>query len=334
MTEFVNDDQSSSKLSTENNMVSVNNDNDAVSNNNNNIINTTSSLVTKTTETTITAATTLCTTPNCGKIAILSCPTCIKLGIPPSKFCNQICFKSYWDEHKILHKTIKSVRTIKDPSIIPTEFKGYYFTGLLRPYQKTSKRLVPESIKKPDYAIHPQGIPISEQIDKRTNTTIRIYNENEINFMKNVCKIGREVLDIASSVIKVGITCDEIDRIVHEATIERGAYPSPLNYHNFPKSVCTSVNEVICHGIPDLRELQDGDIVNIDISVYKDGYHADLNETFFVGNNIDNDSIRLVKCAYEALAAAINIVKPGTLYRDIGEAINLVTKAAKCSIVS
>jgi len=347
MTEFVNDDQSLSILSTENNnyMISVNDDNNIASNNivnsniiNNNVINTTShlttsSIVATTKEASTTAVSTLCTTPNCGKIAILSCPTCIKLGIPPSKFCNQICFKSYWDEHKILHKTIKSVRAIKDPSIMPIEFKGYYFTGLLRPYQKTSKRLVPDNIKKPDYAIHPQGIPISEQIDKRTNTTIRIYNENEINFMKNVCKIGREVLDIASAAIKVGITCDEIDRIVHEATIERGAYPSPLNYHNFPKSVCTSVNEVICHGIPDLRELQDGDIVNIDISVYKDGYHADLNETFFVGN-IDDNSIRLVKCAYEALAAAINIVKPGTLYRDVGEAINLVTKAAKCSIVS
>jgi methionyl aminopeptidase len=96
--------------------------------------------------------------------------------------------------------------------------------------------------------------------------------------------------------------------------------------------VCTSVNEVICHGIPDLRELQDGDIVNIDVSVYYNGYHGDLNETFLVGA-VDENSKRLVKCAYESLAAAIAIVKPGTLYRDIGEAIARITKAAKCSVV-
>jgi len=101
---------------------------------------------------------------------------------------------------------------------------------------------------------------------------------------------------------------------VHEATVERDAYPSPLNYHRFPKSVCTSVNEVICHGIPDLRELQDGDIVNIDVSVYKNGYHADLNETFLVGK-VDEASLKLVKCAYESLAAAVALVRPGSLYR-------------------
>jgi len=124
------------------------------------------------------------------------------------------------------------------------------------------------------------------------------------------------VLDIAGQAVRVGITCDEIDRIVHVATIERNAYPSPLNYHQFPKSVCTSVNEVICHGIPDMRELRDGDIVNIDISIYKDGFHADLNEKFFVGN-VDQSSLELVECAYKALAAAVDICKPGTLYRFV-----------------
>ena len=96
--------------------------------------------------------------------------------------------------------------------------------------------------------------------------------------------IGREVLDIASRYLRSGVTSDEIDRIVYSACIDKGVYPSPLNYYKFPKSLCISVNEVICHGIPDCRPIQDGDIVNLDISVYVDGYHSDLNETFLIGN--------------------------------------------------
>jgi methionyl aminopeptidase len=256
----------------------------------------------------------ICATPGCGKPAAMACPTCLKLGIPPSRFCSQSCFKDNWDQHKLLHKALQKARTEKDPATLPYEFKGFQFTGTLRPYQKTPRRTVPAHIARPDYAEHSQGFPASEDLDKRTNTTIRVYTPTEIEGIRAACRIGREVLDLAGAAVKVGVTGDELDRIVHEATVERGAYPSPLNYHCFPKSVCTSVNEVICHGIPDLRPLQDGDIVNIDISVYKDGYHADLNETFLVGN-VNEDSVRLVKCAYEALGAAIALVKPGTLYR-------------------
>lgn len=253
----------------------------------------------------------------------MACPTCIKLGIPPSRFCGQDCFKSYWEEHKKVHADVRKTRAVAkvDPSQMPTEFKGFQFTGPLRPYQKTPRRTVPEHIMRPDYADHPLGYPISEQEDRRNNSSIRVYTPAEIAGIREACRIGREVLDIAGAAVRVGITCDELDRIVHEATIERNAYPSPLNYHRFPKSVCTSVNEVICHGIPDLRELQDGDIVNIDISVYYNGYHADLNETFFVGN-VDEDSVRLVKCAYESLGAAIASVRPGTLYRYVASVQN------------
>lgn len=259
----------------------------------------------------------ICTTPGCGKEAKMGCPTCLKLGLPPARFCGQECFKSYWETHKLLHKAIKTNRAEKpsiDPSTLPLEFQGYHFTGSLRPFQKTPKRHVPDTILKPDYAIHPMGFPLSEQEDRRSNTSIKVYTPEEILGIREACRIGREVLDIAGKAVRVGITCDELDRIVHEATIERGAYPSPLNYHRFPKSVCTSVNEVICHGIPDLRELQDGDIVNIDVSVYKNGFHSDLNETFLVGN-VNEESVKLVKCAFEALGAAIAICKPGTLYR-------------------
>ena len=138
--------------------------------------------------------------------------------------------------------------------------------------------------------------------------------------MRKACNIGREVLDIAGKMVKVGVTTDEIDRVVHEACIERNSYPSPLNYFGFPKSTCTSVNEIICHGIPDDTELKDGDIVNVDVSVYYDGFHADLNETYLVGN-VDEEGKHLVKTTYECLEKAIEICKPGTPYRSVGDAI-------------
>lgn len=277
----------------------------------------------------------LCATEGCGKPASMACPTCVKLGLPPSRFCSQDCFKSSWILHKELHKSVKLARDDRvkiDPSQMPTEFVGFQFTGPLRPFQKTGKKIVPNSIKTPDYATHPEGIPISEQRDKMTNTSPHVYSTEELKFVREACRIGREVLDIAGAAVQVGMTCDEIDTIVHNATIERNAYPSPLNYHKFPKSVCTSVNEVICHGIPDMRPLQDGDIVNIDISVYYNGYHSDLNETFFVGN-VDAVGRNVVECAFKTLAAAVAMVRPGTLYRDLGDSISKVAKQHGCSVV-
>jgi methionyl aminopeptidase len=120
---------------------------------------------------------------------------------------------------------------------------------------------VPASIRRPDYADDPSGISYSEQRDKTGHNNIRVYTEEEIegeNGLRHASRMGREVLDIGGRALRPGVTTDEIDRIIHEATVERECYPSPLNYYQFPKSVCTSVNEVICHGIPDYREIQDG----------------------------------------------------------------------------
>ena len=150
--------------------------------------------------------------------------------------------------------------------------------------------------------------------------------------MKKACELGREVLEIGAKLVRAGVTTDEIDRAVHEACIQRECYPSPLNYYTFPKSCCTSVNEVVCHGIPDLRPLQDGDIINIDISVYHKGYHGDLNETYFVGKP-DMESLRLVTTAYECLDFAIKSCKPGMRYRDVGAIIQKHAQANKCSVV-
>lgn len=151
------------------------------------------------------------------------------------------------------------------------------YSGQLRPYPQSAKRTVPASIGRPDYADHPQGYPLSEKALKGT-TQIIVLDDEEIEGMRVACKLGREVIDEAARynffffafffftipysyqyfhrVCDVGVTTDEIDRIVHEACVERDCYPSPLNYYEFPASCCTSVNEVICHGIPDTRPLQ------------------------------------------------------------------------------
>eukprot|EP00612_Vaucheria_litorea_P004985 CAMPEP_0171463898 /NCGR_PEP_ID=MMETSP0945-20130129/7396_1 /TAXON_ID=109269 /ORGANISM="Vaucheria litorea, Strain CCMP2940" /LENGTH=324 /DNA_ID=CAMNT_0011990805 /DNA_START=136 /DNA_END=1110 /DNA_ORIENTATION=- len=219
----------------------------------------------------------------------------------------------------------------KVPTVSPA-FSGYTFSGVLRPAPVTPKKIVPPHIPRPDYADHSLGHSKGEESSKTSNASIPIYSAKQIEGIRKACKVGREVLNEAGKAIKVGATADEIDRVVHEACIERGAYPSPLNYYGFPKSVCTSVNEVICHGIPDLRELVEGDICNIDVTTYVDGFHGDLNETFFVGN-VDKESKKLVKTAFACLQAAVQLVKPGTMYRDIGAAVGKVARDNNCQVV-
>jgi methionyl aminopeptidase len=274
----------------------------------------------------------ICETPGCENGAKLQCPTCIKLGIEGSYFCSQECFKGNWDSHKALHKKAKQINSISTPNIGSyNPWPGYRYTGTLRPYPVTSKREVPESIGRPDYADSSKGTPLSE-LALRGSTSIKVLNEDEIEGMRVAGRLGREVLDEAVNAIDVGVTTEEIDRIVHEACIERDCYPSPLNYYGFPKSCCTSLNEVICHGIPDMRPLMGGDILNIDITVFHRGFHGDLNETMLVGD-VDNESRSLVKVSYECLAKAIEIVKPGTKYRDVGNIIQKHAQAHGFSVV-
>jgi methionyl aminopeptidase len=112
------------------------------------------------------------------------------------------------------------------------------------------------------------------------------------------------------------------------------SYPSPLNYCHFPKSVCTSPNEVICHGIPDQRPLQDGDILNIDVTLYHGGFHGDLNETYYIGKaDQDPDSVRVVEAARDCLEESIKLVKPGALFRDYGNTIEKIAKERNCGVV-
>ncbi|KAK9459597.1 peptidase M24, structural domain-containing protein [Lipomyces oligophaga] len=272
------------------------------------------------------AATNICSRPDCGNPAsALQCPTCLKYG-SNAYFCGQECFKLFWPKHKSVHKQLQASQPYNP-------FPTFQFTGPLRPvYPLSPKRTVPDTIMKPDYAV--DGIPHSEQKLLRS-TNVHINTPAEIEGLREACRRGRIVLDLAAAALKPGVTSDYIDQIVHEKTIELESYPSPLNYYQFPKSVCVSVNEIICHGIPDQRKFQDGDIVNIDVSLYYKGFHADLNETFYVGEKAfaDADSIRLVETTREALDKAIAIVKPGMPFREIGNVIETFAKSNGCSTI-
>eukprot|EP00591_Stephanopyxis_turris_P003533 CAMPEP_0195520678 /NCGR_PEP_ID=MMETSP0794_2-20130614/17413_1 /TAXON_ID=515487 /ORGANISM="Stephanopyxis turris, Strain CCMP 815" /LENGTH=418 /DNA_ID=CAMNT_0040650089 /DNA_START=38 /DNA_END=1294 /DNA_ORIENTATION=+ len=194
------------------------------------------------------------------------------------------------------------------------QMNAFKYTGDVRPGTQSPQRVVNEDgIMRPDYA--DDGTP------KNARATfpwvIEVKTPDEIKKMRAAGRVAREVLDIAGRAVKPGVTTDEIDAIVHAASLERGAYPSPLNYHGFPKSCCTSVNEIICHGIPDDRKLVEGDIVNVDITCYLDGYHGDCSEMFCVGE-VDDDAKKLLQVTYDCWVAALNYVKPGRDYKDIG----------------
>lgn len=128
--------------------------------------------------------------------------------------------------------------------------------------------------------------------------------------MDESAKIARYILDFANSKAQIGITTDEIDRMAHEEIIRIGAYPTPLNYYGFPKSICSSVNEVTCHGIPDDRKLEDGDILSIDVSIYFKGFHGDNCGTIIVGNANPKD-VECMNANMKALNDAISICGPG-----------------------
>lgn len=267
-----------------------------------------------------------------GEASSLQCPNCIKLGITGSVFCSQTCFKDNWSSHKLVHKP----KTNSSPSLVSPQpynpWPNFSFTGSLRPmYPLSQKREVPECIMRPDYADHPNGVSACEQ-DVKGSTHIKVLNDEEIESMRVVGKLAREVLDVAYEAAAVGVTTDYIDQLVHEASIERDCYPSPLNYYNFPKSCCTSVNEVICHGIPDQRPLQNGDLLNVDITVYHRGFHGDLNETMFIGD-VSPSSQKLVQVTYESLQKAAALIRPGEKYRELGNVIQKHVNAHGFSVV-
>ncbi|MBI5428794.1 MAG: type I methionyl aminopeptidase [Nitrospinae bacterium] len=149
---------------------------------------------------------------------------------------------------------------------------------------------------------------------------IHIKTEEEIQLMRKTCRLAAETLLMVEPFIKPGVTTNRLNEICHEFIVANNAYPSPLNYRGFPKSICSSVNEEICHGIPSDRKLRNGDIVNLDITTLLDGYHGDTNRTFFVGAP-RAQAKRLVEATVEALHRGIERVRPGARLGDIGAAI-------------
>ena len=153
---------------------------------------------------------------------------------------------------------------------------------------------------------------------------IPIKTKEEIGLMRDTCRVTADVLDAVGEIIRPGISTEEINTFVHRMIVERGGVPSPLNYKGYPKSVCTSVNDVICHGIPNpLEFLKEGDIINVDVTTYKNGFHGDASCMYFVGGRdaCSHQVCELVDHTKAALYAGIAVVKPGAYVGDIGAAI-------------
>ncbi len=181
----------------------------------------------------------------------------------------------------------------------------------IAPAAISPRRPVPDSIARPEYVDRPAPAPFtgSEVKDDETIAKIRVAS-----------RLAAQARELVGSHVVPGVTTDELDRVGHEFLCDHGAYPSTLGYKGFPKSLCSSVNEVVCHGIPDARVVEDGDIVNIDITAYLDGVHGDTNATFLAGD-VDEESRLLVERTHEALDRAIKAVRPGRRVSVIGRVI-------------
>ena len=170
------------------------------------------------------------------------------------------------------------------------------------------------------------------KVKYRREHDIRLKEDHDIKKLGQAGKLAIEILGLVEGHIRPGISTNEINSIVHEFTIKSGAVPAPLHYRGFPKSVCVSVNEEICHGIPGERVLEDGDIVNIDVTPILEGYYADASKTYFVGAP-EPDARRIVLVARESLKAGMALVKPGNRLGDIGWAIQKYAEGQGCSVV-
>ena len=150
--------------------------------------------------------------------------------------------------------------------------------------------------------------------------------------MRAAGRLAAETLDYIGPHVEPGVTTGELDRLCHDFIVTRGATPAPLGYKGFPKSICTSVNHVVCHGIPGDKRLEDGDIVNIDVTTIVDGWHGDTSRMFYVGN-VGVRARKLVETTYEAMMAGIEAAKPGATLGDIGAAIQRVAEGQRFSVV-
>ena len=196
-------------------------------------------------------------------------------------------------------------------------------TGHLTMGKLSPTRPVPSGIVRPEYV--GKSAPA-----KFTGSDVK--TAEQVAKIRAAGRIAAQAIQLVGEACKPGVTTDELDRIGHEFVISQGAYPSTLGYRGFPKSLCSSINEVICHGIPDDTALQDGDIVNIDITAFKDGFHGDSNVTFLVGD-VAPDVKLLVERTHEAMMRGINAALPGRTVNIIGRAIETYAKRFDYGVV-
>lgn len=195
--------------------------------------------------------------------------------------------------------------------------------GNLKPGKISPRRPVPAHIDRPEYMYH-SGPEVITASDIKTPETIEK--------IRKAGQIAAQALQAVGEAIRPGVTTDELDRIGHDFIISRDAYPSCLGYMGFPKSLCTSINEVICHGIPDDRPLEDGDIINVDITAYYDGVHGDTCAMFEVGT-VDEESHLLIERTREAMMRGIKAVRPGREINVIGRVIESYAHRFNYSVV-
>ena len=189
---------------------------------------------------------------------------------------------------------------------MPRDADGHLVPGRISP-----RRPVPTSIPRPEYVgrVEPDERGHGDQ-----------YTADEVERIRTAGRIAAQAVDAAAAAIRPGVTTDDLDAVVHEFLVAHDAYPSTLQYRGYPKSSCTSVNEVICHGIPDSTVLEEGDIVNVDVTAFMGGVHGDTNATFLVGD-VDDESRLLVERTREALNRGIKAVAPGRQINVIGRVI-------------
>ena len=222
---------------------------------------------------------------------------------------NDPCWCGSGKKYKKCHQArdlLKELQGQEPGPVLPPGFVPVR-SGTIAPLQ-----IIPSHIVRPDYAI--TGKPVgarNKNLIKSADTIAR---------MRLACQAARRVLDKLKAEVRPGITTDALDKLANRFYVEEGGYPSTLNYHQFPKSICTSVNEVICHGIPDSRPLVEGDIVNLDVTIYLHGVHGDCSESVGVGT-IDAGSQQLIDFTRRCMWVGIAAVRPGGMIRDIGKAI-------------
>ena len=168
---------------------------------------------------------------------------------------------------------------------------------------------------------------------KYNHSGIELHTESDFEGMRAAGKLAAQTLDMITEHVVPGVTTEELDKLCYDFITKHGAIPAPLNYKGFPKSICTSINHVVCHGIPEEKSLREGDILNIDVTVILNGWHGDTSRMFFVGDKISVKARRLCDVTYDCMMAGIEAVRPGATLGDVGYAIQEIAHKNRFSVV-